>query len=106
VVPKDRLSGSTYIWSIYLSVSRASGSYNIPAAPVYVVYISDSSASGSYNIPAAPVYGVYISDSRASGSYKIPAAPTYGVYISQFLRLVVPMTFQQHMYMEYISLSF
>jgi hypothetical protein len=33
-------------------------------------------------------------------------APVYGVYIIQILGLVVPMTFQQHLHMEYISLSF
>jgi hypothetical protein len=48
----------------------------------------------------------YISVSRASGSYDIPTAPVYGVYIIQILGLVVPMTFQQHLHMEYISLSF
>jgi hypothetical protein len=38
------------------------------AEPTYGAYISVSRASGTYNIPAAPAYGVYISVSTASGS--------------------------------------
>ena len=96
-------------YGAYISVSRASGSYNIPAAPTYGVYISqflglvvpkDRHSSGTY------IWSIDLSVSRASGSYDIPAAPTYGVYISQFLGLVVPITLQEHLHMEYISLSF
>jgi hypothetical protein len=124
-------SSSTYIWSIYHSVSRASDSYNTPAAPTYGVYISQflglvvpkvrhSLSTYIWSIylsvsrlvvpkvrhsSSTHIWSIYLLVFRASGSYNIPAAPRYGVYISQFLGLVVPMTFQQHLYMEYISLS-
>ena len=96
-------------YGAYISVSRASDSYNIRAAPTYGVYIfqflglvvpKDRYSSGTY------IWSIHLSVSRASGSYSIPAAPLHGVYISQFQGLVVPMTFQQHLHMEYISLSF
>jgi hypothetical protein len=108
VISKVRHSSSTYIWSIYLSVSRASGSYNIPAAPSYGVYISQflglvvpkvrhTLRTYIWNIylsisrlvvpkdrdsSSTHIWSIYLSVFRASGSYNIPAAPTYGVYIS------------------------
>ena len=89
-------------YGAYISVSRASGSYNIRAAPTYGVYIfqflglvvpKDRYSSGTY------IWSIHLSVSRASGSYDIPAAPVYGVYVSQFLRLVVPITLQEHLHM-------